>query len=95
MKLIHCADLHLDSPMEANFSAEKAKERKAEILATFSKMVRLAAEGGVAAILIAGDLFDSDHITKRTERYVLDLMASYPELAFFYLAGNQDRKSVV
>lgn len=91
MKLIHCADLHLDSPMEANLSAEKAKERKAEILATFSKMVRLAAEGGVAAILIAGDLFDSDHITKRTERYVLDLMASYPELAFFYLAGNHDK----
>jgi len=91
MKLIHCADLHLDSPMEANLSPEKAKERKGEILATFSKMVRLAAEGGVAAILISGDLFDSNHITKRTERYVLDLIASYPELAFFYLAGNHDR----
>jgi len=91
MKLIHCADLHLDSPMEANLSPEKARERKSEILATFAKMVRLAAEGGVAAILIAGDLFDSDHITKRTERYVLDLIASYPELAFFYLAGNHDR----
>lgn len=91
MKLIHCADLHLDSPMEANLSSEKAKERKSEILATFAKMVRVAADGGVAAILIAGDLFDSDHITKRTERYVLDLIASYPELAFFYLAGNHDK----
>ena len=28
MKLIHCADLHLDSPMESNLSAEQAKERK-------------------------------------------------------------------
>lgn len=91
MKLIHCADLHLDSPMEANLSAEKARERKNEILATFAKTVRLAAEGGVSAILIAGDLFDSDHITKRTERYVLDLIASYPELSFFYLAGNHDK----
>lgn len=91
MKLIHCADLHLDSPMEANLSPDKARERKGEILATFGKLVRVAAEGGVAAILIAGDLFDSDHITKRTERYVLDLIASYPELAFFYLAGNHDK----
>ena len=95
MKLIHCADLHLDSPMEANLSPEKARERKGEILATFSKMVRVASEGGVEAILIAGDLFDSDHITKRTERYVLDLIASYPEIAFFYLAGNHDKGNAI
>ena len=68
MKLIHCADLHLDSPMESNLSSEKARERKSEILSTFTKMVRLAAENDVSAILIAGDLFDSDHITTRTEK---------------------------
>ena len=91
MKLIHCADLHLDSPMESNLSAEKARERKGEILATFAKTVRLAAESDVEAILIAGDLFDSDHVTARTEKYVLDLMGSHPDLCFFYLAGNHDR----
>ena len=91
MKLIHCADLHLDSPMESNLPTEKAKERKNEILSTFSKLVRIATENGVSAILIAGDLFDSNHITKKTEQYVLDLIASHPDLAFFYLAGNHDR----
>ncbi len=91
MKLIHCADLHLDSPMEANLSTEKARERKGEILSTFAKTVRLAADGGVDAILIAGDLFDSDHITKKTEKYVLDLIAAHPGLCFFYLSGNHDR----
>lgn len=95
MKLIHCADLHLDSPMEANLSPEKARERKGEILSTFSKLVRLAAEGGVSAILISGDLFDSDHITKKTQKYVLDLIASHPQLSFFYLAGNHDRGSAL
>lgn len=77
--------------MEANLSAEKARERKGEILSTFAKMVRLAADGGVDAILIAGDLFDSDHITKKTEKYVLDLIAAHPTLCFFYLSGNHDR----
>lgn len=91
MKLIHCADLHLDSPMESNLPAEKARERKAEILSTFAKLVRLAGEGEVSAILIAGDLFDSNHITKKTEKYVLDLIRTHPELCFFYLAGNHDR----
>ncbi len=93
MKLIHCADLHLDSPMEANLPPERARERKAEILSTFAKLVRIADEGGVSAILIAGDLFDSNHVTKRTEHYVLDLIASHPSLYFFYLAGNHDRSS--
>lgn len=91
MKLIHCADLHLDSPMESNLSAEKARERKGEILATFAKTVRLAAESEASAILIAGDLFDSQHVTAKTEKYVLDLIASYSDLCFFYLAGNHDR----
>ena len=59
MKLIHCADLHLDSPMESNLSSEQARERKNEILSTFAKIVRLADEGGVSAILISGDLFDT------------------------------------
>ena len=93
MKLIHCADLHLDSPMEANLSPEKARERRGEILATFARMVRLAAESEVSAILIAGDLFDSTHSTARTEKYVLDLIESHPNLCFFYLSGNHDRGS--
>ncbi len=91
MKLIHCADLHLDSPMESTLPPEKARARKAEILSTFANLVRLADESGVAAILIAGDLFDSTHITKKTEKYVLDLISSHPNLYFFYLAGNHDR----
>lgn len=95
MKLIHCADLHLDSPMEANLPPEKARERKAEILSTFAKLVRLADESEVAAILIAGDLFDSNHITKKTEKYVLDLISAHPNLYFFYLAGNHDRGNIL
>lgn len=91
MKLIHCADLHLDSPMEANLSPEKARERKGEILNTFAKLVRLASESDVSAILISGDLFDSNHVTARTEKYVLDLIAAHPDLCFFYLSGNHDR----
>ena len=90
MKLIHCADLHLDSPMESNLPPEKARERKNEILSTFAKLVRLAEEGGVEAILIAGDLFDGDRVSKKTRQYVLDLMRMHPAIRFFDLAGNHD-----
>ena len=95
MKLIHCADIHLDSPMETNLSADKARERKLEIRSTFSRMVRNAAEEGVEAILIAGDLFDGARVTKSTENYVLDLIASHPMIDFYYLAGNHDQGSAL
>lgn len=91
MKLIHCADLHLDSPMETNLSPEKARERKREILSAFAELVRHAAQSGVSAILIAGDLFDSTRISKKVKSYVLETVASHPNLTFFYLVGNHDR----
>ena len=44
MRFIHCADLHLDSKMTSNLSREQAKERKMEILRTYSRMIDYAKE---------------------------------------------------
>ena len=90
MKLIHTADLHLDSPL-ANLSAEKAKARRAELLNTFRRMVEFANEEDARAILIAGDLFDSPkQIRRRTVKTILETIALYPNIQFYYLAGNHD-----
>ena len=70
MKLIHCADLHLGSPMEANLSPERVRERRGELLSAFAELVRLADRNGVSAILIAGDLFDSGRIGKKTKNFL-------------------------
>ena len=94
MKLLHCADIHLDSVMESNLSPEQAKERKRELLAGFADMVRYGAEHDVRGVLIAGDLFDGASCAKRTRAYVLDLMAQYPQIEFFYLSGNHDEGEV-
>ena len=66
MKIIHCADIHLDSKMSANLTKEKARERKTELLTTFQNMVAYGAEQGVAAIIIAGDLFDTKRFNTGT-----------------------------
>ena len=39
MKIIHCADLHLDSQMTANLTKEQARERKREIIRTFTRRI--------------------------------------------------------
>ena len=90
MKLIHTADLHLDSSL-ANFSAEQARVRREELLDTFRRMVEFAREEGVCAILIAGDLFDSARqIRKRTVKTLREIIALYSDIQFFSLAGNHD-----
>ena len=62
MRFIHCADLHLDSKMTSNLSREQAKERKMEILRTYSRMIDYAKENKIDGIIIAGDLFDTRNI---------------------------------
>ena len=93
MKIIHCADLHLNSSMTANLTKEKAKERKAELLRTFVRMVDYAVEEEVRAIIIAGDLFDQNRITKTTRNAVYDQIRLHPSLDFYYLQGNHDADS--
>ena len=90
MKLIHCADLHLDAKMSANLDKDKAKIRKTEILHTFERMVEYAAEQDVFGILIAGDMFDTKNITATTRNAVLYQINSHPDITFFYLNGNHD-----
>ena len=90
MKLIHCADLHLDSPLSAHLTREQAKERRQELLTAFKQMVEYATEHEVRAILICGDLFDSNRVTKTTLHALDDLILSHPDIDFLYLKGNHD-----
>jgi DNA repair exonuclease SbcCD nuclease subunit len=90
MKIIHCADLHLDSKMTANLNKEQAKERKNEILRTFVHMVEYADANGVEVILIAGDLFDTRNVSATVRNTVKDTILSHPDIDFLYLKGNHD-----
>lgn len=90
MKIIHCADLHLDSKMTANLDKDKARERKAELLRTFEKMITYASQNQVEAILIAGDMFDTKNISASARNVVKDAIMKHPEITFFYLKGNHD-----
>lgn len=93
MKIIHCADIHLDSRMSANLTREKARERRTELLTTFRKMVEYAAAHEVDAILIAGDLFDTKNVSATARNVVKDLIVGHPGIEFYYLQGNHDEGS--
>ncbi|MGN0335777.1 MAG: exonuclease SbcCD subunit D [Lachnospiraceae bacterium] len=90
MKLIHCADLHLDSKMNTNLDKEKAKERNAELLRTFDRMIAYADACQIAGILIAGDLFDTKSVSATVRNAVEAVILDHPEIVFYYLKGNHD-----
>ncbi len=91
IRLIHTADLHLDSKMEKNLSPEKAKQRREELLDTFERMADFAEEHQVSAILLAGDVFDKPHIRKGAKTRVTEILTGHPGIDFFYLQGNHDK----
>ncbi len=95
MKMIHCADLHLDSELNTNLTPRQANARRQELLANFSRMIDYAVNEGVKVILIAGDLFDREKISDEAARVVYQEIANHPQLVFFYLTGNHERRAFI
>ena len=94
MKLIHCADLHLDSKIET-IPPEKSRVRRDEIVRTFERLCEYAEENGVTAVIIAGDMFDAKRITAKTRGRVLSAISSAKSVDFLYLSGNHDDESFI
>lgn len=65
VKILHAADLHLDSAFGA-LGEDQARQRRQESRQLVEQMVAYANEEGVQLLLLAGDLFDSGAIYGQT-----------------------------
>lgn len=90
MRLLHCADLHLDAALTNHISIEHAKELQSELLLGFGRIVQDARDLGAEAVLISGDLFDSERVLHQSARYIYDTIRQASDISFFYLCGNHD-----
>jgi len=88
VKILHCGDIHIGAA--ESFLEEKAAARRFETLITFEKIVELAQKEKVQAVVIAGDLFDSNTVEKNFIDGVLTKIASAKEIKFLFVAGNHD-----
>ena len=91
MRLLHLADLHLDT-LFAGRSPElrdRLREAGREVL---HRAISLAIEHRVDAVLMAGDLFDGHRLSYRTERFLLNELERLGEagIPFLYCTGNHD-----
>lgn len=90
MKIIHTADLHIDSPLTSKLPRDKARERRSELLSNLSRLVSEARRLEASAIIIAGDLFDSSSVRQTAKAALYDTVRGARDIAFFYLQGNHD-----
>ena len=92
VKILHCADLHIGAA--ESFLGARAESRQAETLITFEKIINKARENAVQILLIAGDLFNSNDISKSLVDRVFECFSSIPDTKIVYAAGNHDPLSL-
>lgn len=99
MKIVHAADLHLDSPLrgldqypEAPVDRIRGATRRA-----FANLVDLCIQEQVALLLLAGDLFDGDWRDYATGLFFLSQLSRLREagVAVVMLRGNHDAASQI
>ena len=86
VKLLHAADLHLDSAFSA-LPPEKAVQRRAEQRLVLERLTALSE--GCAAVLLAGDLFDSARVYRDTLEALRAALAAC-RCPVFIAPGNHD-----
>ncbi len=88
-KLLHIADLHLDSPMK-RLPFSRAREFKDRMRSVFSSAVDFAKAEKCTAVLIAGDLFDTEFYSRETVEFLSREFSRADEIKFFISPGNHD-----
>ncbi len=91
MRVVHAADIHLDTPYRRQDAALRERLENAGHQA-LSALVDLSIEVDADALLIAGDLFDNERLTIATEVLLVDEFQRLTEagVTVVYATGNHD-----
>ena len=94
MKVVHAADLHLDSPLSglAEYDGAPTEQVRSATRRALAALVDLCLDEAVALFLIAGDLYDGDFRDYSTALYFAEQMARLRETGtqVVWLRGNHD-----
>ena len=90
MRIIHTSDLHIDSPLSSKLPSAKVAERRREHATLLRRLAEEADRVGACAVIIAGDMFDSDRLNKKNRDRALSVIERASHITFFYLVGNHE-----
>jgi len=88
LKILHAADLHLDSPFDG-LSDGRAAKRRQEQRELLSRLAELAVSEKADIVLLPGDLFDSDSTFTETAEELVKALSAIPAPVLIS-PGNHD-----
>lgn len=88
-KILHIADVHLDSPFSL-LDPQKSQARRNELRGTFTSAMMYAKMEKYDIVIIAGDLFDCEFVTRETMDLITSQFAANPDCKFVIAPGNHD-----
>jgi DNA repair protein SbcD/Mre11 len=89
MKLLHFSDLHLDTPFRWA-GPELARARRHALRDTLRRIVTLARDENVDALLSAGDLYEHERFSPDTAQFLRDEFATLDNIPVYLAPGNHD-----
>lgn len=91
MKLVHFADLHLDSPFAwASAAGDAARRRREALRETLRRIATLTRDVAADALLCGGDLYEHDRVTPDTAEFLRTTFAELDPIRVFLAPGNHD-----
>jgi DNA repair exonuclease SbcCD nuclease subunit len=89
VRFLHSADWQLG--MTRHFLSPEAQARFAAARTDVIRRIgALAAAEGCGFVVVAGDVFESNHVERQVVVRALEAMAATPSVTFYLLAGNHD-----
>ena len=88
IRILHAADLHLDSPFEG-LSGEKAALRRSEQRRLVQSIADTAQSRGAQLLLLSGDILDSENTYAETGETLLSALSGL-SIPIFIAPGNHD-----
>lgn len=89
IKILHCGDIHLDSPFSLS-DVKKANTRRALQRGTFTSLMLYARTEKIDIMLMPGDIFDTDYVTRDTGALLVKEFEQAPNCRFVIAPGNHD-----
>lgn len=99
IRILHTADLHLDSPLRSLALKDPRLSEQVRIASrvALERMVQFCIDEDVRALLIAGDLYDGQERSAKTAAYLATQMERLGAagIKVFYIKGNHDAENPV
>lgn len=91
MRIIHTSDVHLDACFKlSGMPASFGNRRRQSLRDCFHSIVQRAGEWPANALLIAGDLFEHDRVSRDTIQFLISEFKSISNIPVFISPGNHD-----